>query len=185
MDDLREIAISVVGAEGLSDAELERVLGDFATVQSPEYLYVSELITLDSKGGGTSRKPGNIVLNWRRLFDLVPDVGVAAVGGIGHDSFVVALIALYVWNKVWRGSETPLSDAEASVIEALWRKDGRARTVSSDEAFELTNELRRARSADELTRSGFEAAISVLSSMQCVEVTDDSIWLREWVRKRT
>jgi len=40
------------------------------------------MITLRSFGdeGGTSRKPGNIFLNWRKLMDIVPDAAIATAG---------------------------------------------------------------------------------------------------------
>jgi hypothetical protein len=72
-----------------------------------------------------SPKPGNIVPNWRRFFDLMPDVGVAAVDLIGKNGFVTTLVALYVWNKLWRGSEAKLTDAEASSVRSRSPLTGR------------------------------------------------------------
>lgn len=184
-DDLRQFVASLPGARDVDQVAIDHVLRDFATVVPPEYSYTSELITMNSTGGGVSRKPGNILLNWRRLFDVGPDVGVAVVGAVGQNAFVVSLIALYIWNKVWRGSESPLTEAEASVIEALWSNGAGKRTIESEDGYRMTNELRVRRSAVPLSRAEFEAAIDVLTSMQCVEVTGDKIWLREWVRKKT
>lgn len=184
-EDLQTFVTDLGVSDGLSEQQIAVLLRSLAAVQLPEYTYRAELITINSAGGGMSRKPGNIVLNWRRFFDLMPDVGVAAVDLIGKNGFVTTLVALYVWNKLWRGSEAKLTDAEASVIEALWRNKGSVRTVPSDRAFALTNDLRQTMSVAPLSRSEFERATDLLVAMHCVQVTNDEIWLREWVRKRT
>ncbi|MGL5824984.1 MAG: hypothetical protein ACRCYU_09235 [Nocardioides sp.] len=188
-EELHAYAAALDVAEALGDDELTTVLHSMAVVDPPSYEYYSELITITlsstGRGGGVSRKPGNILLSWRRLFDVGPDIGVAAVGSVGQNRFVHALIGLYVWNKVWRGSEVELSEAEASVIEALWRNSAQTRKLPADDAFALTNNLRLARDAANLSRPDFERALDILVSMACIEITGDCIWLREWVRKRT
>lgn len=52
---------------------MEAWLDAFVEVAEPSYSYDMQLITLSSKGGGTSRKPGYILLSWRRMFDVGPD----------------------------------------------------------------------------------------------------------------
>lgn len=184
-EELRAFASGLDVAKGLGEGELDTLLHSIATIRPPTYEYNSELITFSSTAGGVSRKPGNILLSWSRLFDLGPDVGVAAVGSADQSHYVRALIGLYVWNKVWRSSELELTDAEASVIEALWRNGARRRELPADEAFAVTNDLRLLRSTTALSRPGFEQALDVLVGMGCVEIEGNSVWLREWVRKRT
>lgn len=184
-EDLHAFAAALEVAKPLSDGELAELLNAIATVHAPRVSAHVELITLSSMGKAKSRKSGNIVLNWGRFFDLVPDAGVATAGAAGQRGFVRTLIALYVWNKVWRGMEVELSDAEASTIEAIWSNGARTRRLPSDDAFALTNDLLLARSTAALSRRDFEIALTVLSRMACIDIEDDHVWLREWVRKRT
>ena len=93
-------------------------------------------------GGGVSRKPANLVLNWRKLFDASPDVIVAAAGAAGSGGFIRGFIGLYVWNKVWRGMEELIADSEASIIEALWCGRGGRKKLPEDEAFKIVNHAR-------------------------------------------
>lgn len=95
----------------------------------PSYSYEVQLITLSSKGGGTSRKPGHILLNWRRMFDVAPDVSIASFGIADDSPFIRGLVGLYMWNKVWRGAEEDLTDIEASIIETLWRATRRLKSM--------------------------------------------------------
>lgn len=167
------------------DDDVSRWLPNFATVTEPESTFLMHQVTLHSGGGGVSRKPGNIVLNWRKLFDVGPDALVAGSAIESNTPFVRGLIGLYVWNKVWRGAEEVLSDAEASVIESLWLDHGRNRRVTSDDAFTAVNGARRVAGLTELARGDFERTIDRLIAMHCVEVENDEIWLREWVRRKS
>ncbi len=170
--------------ERVPSATVSQWLSAFARVSEPEGHYHSRLITLHSRGGGVSRKPGNIILNWRRLFDVVPDSAMAATYP-ASTPFLRGLIGLYVWNKVWRGSEEELSDVEASVIETLWLRHGKDREVPGDVAFDSVNDARRSCELSVLTRGNFERAVDCLVAMRCLELKDGNIWLREWVRRAT
>ncbi|MCL1900176.1 MAG: hypothetical protein FWG11_06680 [Promicromonosporaceae bacterium] len=170
----------------VADIEEEVIVGSlrhFAQITEPEEVYEMKFISLSSSGG-VSRKPGNIVLNWRKLFDTGPDIAVALAGMAGQGAWVRGLIGLYVWNKFWRASEEPLTEEEASVIEALWvTRSGKS--VPADDAFARVNAEREKRGCSALTRGVFEQALNRLASMQCIELEDASIWLREWVRRAT
>jgi len=180
---LVDFAKSRARLETVPSATVRSWLHAFARITEPEIQ--SELITLRSSGGGVSRKPGNIVLNWRRLFDVGPDAAIAASAYASSTPFLRGLIGLYVWNKVWRGSEEALSDVEASVIETLWLRYGKDRRVPGDAAFDSVNEARRDCELTALTRPEFERAVDRLAAMSCLELSDGNIWLQEWVRRAT
>jgi hypothetical protein len=142
------------------------------------------MITLGSFGdeGGTSRKPGNIFLNWRKLMDIVPDATIAAAGAMTSPAWLLPLIGLYVWNKLWRGAEEELTNVEACTICALWKnKDSRNR-ISEDDGFTATNTLRAHHGLPQLTRVEYNKASNRLLAMDCIELSNGIIWLREWVR---
>jgi hypothetical protein len=171
--------------ETVPPATVRRWLHAFARVTEPEIQHTTELITLHSTGSGVSRKPGNIILNWRRLFDVGPDVAIAASAYATSGPFLRGLIGLYVWNKVWRGSEEALSGVDASIIETLWVRYGKDRRVSADVAFDSVNDARRDCELTALTRPEFERAVDRLVAMRCLKLKDGNIWLREWVRRAT
>lgn len=186
-EQLLEFAESLDESTGFRANELRELVDTLATVQPPENDddFLMHYIVLRPDSTGTSRKPGNIRLNWGKFFDTGTDVGAAAVGVAGQNGFVRAVIGLYIWNKVWRGSEAPLGDAEGSVIEALWRNYAGSRYVSSQDAFIFTNDLRQSRAVSPLSRREFEVAVDILVKMSCIKLVNDRLWLREWVRKKT
>jgi hypothetical protein len=130
---------------------------------------------------GRSRKPGNVLLNWRKLLEIVPDTTLAAAGAV-ESRWLTALAALYVWNKLWRGAEEKLTDAEATIIFALWKIRNSESKVSMDDGFEHTNLVRDGFKLPPLPRGAYEEAIDRLLEMSCVELEDNWLWLREWVR---
>lgn len=146
---------------------------------------VIEMITMDSlgRGGGRSRKPGNIYLNWRKLIDTIPDVTIAAVGGATAPGWLLPLIGLYVWNKLWCNSEEELTEVEATAICALWKNKNSDNRISEDDGYEKTNAHRKEMGLPLLSRSQFDAAMNRLLRMECIEIEEGIIWLREWVRK--
>ena len=183
--ELRDFASGLECTRNVSKNQWQAWLDAFAKVSEPSYSHDIQLITLSSSGGGSSRKPGHILLNWRRLFDVGPDVAIASVGIAEDSPFVRGLVALYVWNKIWRGADEPLTDAEASIIETLWLEVGRKRKVDEATAQVLVNSARTSCGLNSLALVDFDRAVLHLSTMKCVELEDGQIWLREWVRRRT
>jgi hypothetical protein len=147
---------------------------------------VIELVTVYSSRSprGRSRKPGNILLNWRKLIDVVPDATLAGVGATANPQWTIPLVGLYIWNKFWRGAEEELSDVEATVILALWKGRNSENKIGEDEGFVKTNEFRSTSSLPTLSRDDYTAAINRLLIMKCIEISDGIIWLREWVNIR-
>ena len=173
---------------GASDQEAvaNYMLDHFASVTEPKSEINMQLITAAGLGRpAVSRKPGNILLNWRKLFDTSPDVLVAAAGAGAGGAFVRGLIGLYVWNRIWRGIEEPISEVEASVIESLWCGRGARKRIPEDVAFDIVNDSRVQHGLEQLSRVEFTAAVDRLVGLRCVELDDGEVWLREWIRKKT
>lgn len=140
--DFEEFVATLDCAGPNPDLVAEYLLSGFARITEPQYDTTVSYITLDGRGGGVSRKPGNLVLNWRKLFDTSPDVAVAAAGFGAAGPFVRGLIGLYIWNKVWRSMEEPISALEASVIEGLWCGRAGRKLIPEAEALEIVNQAR-------------------------------------------
>ena len=162
----------------------ESVLSKFIQITpptKPEMLI--EMITAHSSGsgGGRSRKPGNIYLNWAKLMDLVPDITIAAVGGATSPHWLLPFIGLYVWNKLWCSSKEELTETEATVICALWKNRNNEHRITEDTGFEKTNVARTAMELAPLSRNEFDGAVNRLLEMKCIEIKGGVIWLREWV----
>jgi hypothetical protein len=148
----------------LPDDRIDSAVEAFSRVTPPEEPELTiGLVTISSlytTPKAQSRKPGNIVLNWRKLIDIVPDVSLASLGAATlpiAPAWSVVLVGLYVWNKIW---------------DKIAEADG----------FEKVNELRTSYSLPPLTLGQFTSVIDRLVQIDCVELEEGVIWLREWVR---
>lgn len=176
----------------LSDETVSRAVAAFSQVTPPEEPEEPEvtigLITIGSPYSAPkaqSRKPGNVVLNWRKLIDIVPDVSLAGLGAATlplPPVWSVVLAGLYVWNKIWKGSVEEFSDIEATAILALWKNRNGKDKIAEDDGFKRINELRATYSLPPLTRGQFTSVIDRFVQIDCIELDDGTIWLREWVR---
>jgi hypothetical protein len=168
------------------DAErlAEILLRSFVDHREPEETFYMGRVSLSSDGRGVSRKPGNFTLNWSRLFDSVPDIAVASIGGAAAGNFVRGMIGLYVWNKVWRAMEEPIDEVEASIVESLWVNGARQRSIPEVAAFAIVNEERTRRGCAALDSDSFTRGINRLSQLDCIELEEGNVWLREWVRRK-
>jgi hypothetical protein len=178
-------SVSQHSVPALDATAAERFVAAFAQLTAPESEGPRiEYITINSTFSPTasSRKPGNILLSWRKLVDIVPDVTLAGVGAATAPVWALPLAGLYIWNKLWRGSEEQFSDVEAITILALWKSRNGEDRVSEEDGFFHTNKLRVASGQSEVTRAEYSRAITRLIKVQCIEVEKGVIWLREWIR---
>lgn len=182
--EIDDFVTSLDAAQSLPAEQRQALLEAFVRVVEPEIDPSWSYIVLSPGGSGVSRKPGHITLNWRRMFDVGPDVTVAGLGAASDAPYVHVLVGLYIWNKVWRGMEEELTEDEASVIEALWSEP--ASSVARADLFASANQTRTARGLPVLTEGQFARAVDRLVEMRCIKIKEGgAIWRREWVRKRT
>jgi hypothetical protein len=169
---------------GDSERVANSVIEAFATLTPPERPPMSlDLIVmgLGPRPSAASRKPGNIVLNWRKLVEIIPDATLAATGA-KESSWLMLLAALYIWNKLWRAAEEKLTDIEATIILALWKNKNADKKISMDGGYEKANAVRSGFNLSPISRITYEHAINRLLELGCVELENDWLWLREWVR---
>jgi len=91
------------GRPQLQSSHIYQLIDSFITITPPQnppllvhYITIARL----GQAGGESRKPGNIILNWKRLFELVPDITIAGAGAT-EAQWLIPFAALYIWMKLW------------------------------------------------------------------------------------
>ncbi|MDZ4817597.1 MAG: hypothetical protein SGJ20_01345 [Planctomycetota bacterium] len=173
----------------LSTGIINDVLEAFAQVTPPQEPELTiGLVTISSlytSPQAQSRKPGNVLLNWRKLIDIVPDVSLAGLGAATlpvAPGWSIVLAGLYIWSKVSRSSTEVFSDIEAIVILAFWKNKNSDNKIPEAEEFTRANELRASYSLQPLTHGQYASAVDRLTTIDCLELEDGIIWLREWVR---
>lgn len=168
----------------LVQSDVQNLIGSFVTLTAPldsptliRFLTIAEL----GRGGGNSRKPGNITLNWSNVFELVPDITLAGASTVGVP-WLLPFAALYIWMKLWKSSEVNLAEEDAFVVYSLWIHRDERNKIAEDAAFQKMQVLARQHGIPPLTKTRFTEIINKLLSLECIEMESGVIWLREWVR---
>lgn len=155
---------------------------EYRSVEPRRDVFTSELIILGAQKA-VQVQPRKVGASLRRLFKLsdddAPNVGDSL--GIGDD-FSHALLGLYLVGRFVADNVIPLSDHEASVIEALWKNDDKGNAAMCSSALKWTNDLRRARSLATLSRAEFDQAAKNLKHLRCIELeANDHLTRKETV----
>jgi hypothetical protein len=141
-----------------------------------------EYITaLNPAAGGQTRKLGNIRLNWRKLFDKAPELVLTGAGV--SQPWLVPFAALYAWNLVWSLARIEITPAQAMAMHALWNAGQQSRRFSEAEALSVVNSFRITCREAPQSEAEFAKVINDLVALQCVELSDGVICLREGVEK--
>ncbi len=172
------LPIDIVGREEIAAT----LVSIFCQITPPEYETSFHLITLDSRGGGISRKPGNIVLNWRRLFTSIPNIVLTGVGAVALP-WLWPFAVLAIWNEVWGQSKIELSQRHGIAIAAMWENRSNKQRIGKSEALTHINDKLTEYGYPEMVEKEFCKIIADLEEMQCIETDGDEIWLREWVKR--
>lgn len=141
-------------------------------------------ITLYDSGasGGDTRKPGNLRLNWKKLFGELGDIALNTVSAIAIPS-LIPFAALSLWNTLWIHSNIPLSREHATTLYAMWQGRDTHNRISETDAQEKTGLLFQLYQWPPMELNVFSSILRDLVRLECIERKErDSIWLREWVK---
>ncbi|MBE9515083.1 MAG: hypothetical protein IMY79_02975 [Chloroflexi bacterium] len=136
------------------------------------------------RGGGRSIKPGNMVLNIRKLITAVAGGGLTVVTAVAIP-WTAPLAAIVIWDRIWSNLKLELSEREAAIIWTMWmNRDDDNCVVDADLLVKVNSELAAYRRSS-ISRQELDDALETLKRMRCIERSrsDPSKWgLREWVR---
>lgn len=185
--ELRQVAMQ--SQIKLSEETLHATLAAFVQVTAPEKAETeidSNLgwITMHSfpKPNAVSQKPGNLLLNWRKLMDIVPDISLAGLGAVSlPDAMGIVIAGLYIWNKLWSGSTEVFSEEEAVTMLALWKNRDSQNRITEPEGFSKTNVMRSVYSLPPLCKTDFSGIIDRLVALGCMKLENGVLSLRESV----
>ena len=145
-----------------------------------------QLLTLDSLRdykNGSSIKPGNIVLNIKELIEAIPEV-VSIGAGMVCDNLVITVCGAFsLWLKLRDIATVSITREQAFTIVALWKSCNSAHKISLDDGFIATNVLLKQYGESEITNLKYNIVIDSLIKMQCIELTEGIIWLRECISR--
>lgn len=159
----------------------------FVSISPPlEEPPMMQLLTMDSLRNykdGSSIKPGNILLNIRKLIEAIPEVVSIGAGMVSDNHIVTVCGALSLWLKLRDIATINISKEQAFVIVALWKNCNSNHKISLDDGFIATNNLFDQYGEPKITSLKYNMIIDSLVKIECIELTEEIIWLREWISK--
>lgn len=129
-----------------------------------------------------SIKPGNIILNWRKLIGAI--LGMALTGaGAATSSWFIVLGALVILRELYSISKIELSQMHAATMIVMWENhDGRHR-ISEARARELIDKAFLKMGVNQTNEETFARIVDDLTSVGCIQISNGEIWLREWISR--
>lgn len=172
---------SVPHADQLSS----EVISAFCHITPPEADVSIDMVTIAraSQGGrGRSVKPGNILLNWKKVIEFVPE-GILTITGATANPWMYALAALVVWNRVWSLLQIEITEAHAVVIWSMWTNRDKDNRIEEEKLLRVVNMSLASTQREPMHHSELHNILMELEKLQCIKPLEGKWWLREWVRK--
>jgi len=160
------------------------IIDHFVNITPPEKELCSEFITIrqGGMGGGSSTKPGNIWLNWRKLLVEGAESILTVVGAVAVP-WLIPLAGLVVWNKVWSLASIKIDERHAAVIWAMWKNRHEENCIKNDKVLDLVNKNLSEYNRPTMNQKELKDILKDLEEMECIEATEENKWwLREWVK---
>lgn len=174
--------------QGASTELARKIVDNFAYITAPERPSIDLGLVrafAGGSGGGRSTKPGNVVLNMRKLVVAIASGALTLVGATAAP-WMLLLGGLVVWESLWSAAEIQLGESEAAVLWAMWiSRDKDNNTVRKAEVAEVVNSELGKCGKPALAQADIETALSRLKTIDCIAIAEDhpdSYWLREWVQ---
>lgn len=161
------------------------IVNNFTRVTPPEKEpVILELITMNGRGRARSVKPGNVLLNFRKLLTSLAASGLAVVGAVAVP-WTAPLAAIIIWDSVWSNLKVELSEREAAIIWTMWLNRDDDNRVSDAELLDMVNSELRKNGRSSISHQELDDSLKTLKRMQCIERSESDPskwWLREWVQ---
>jgi hypothetical protein len=163
------------------------VAGYFANVTAPYWEPPPmKLVTIvpGGHGGGTTTKPGNVVLDLRKLVSAIA-TGALTIAGTMAVPWTLIVGALVTWDNLWSCLELKIDDVQACVLWSLWQARDDRYTVAKADVLEAVQRERQVAGAQPLSQQEIVHALKDLAKMKCIKESprDPERWrLRERVK---
>ena len=162
----------------------KRIIDNFVQNTPPEMPRM-EFITMSQGGygGGTTTKPGNLVLNLRTLLVDLAEVITIGAGAL-NVHWLAPFVALRIWNKLWSRLNIKISEHEAVVLLTMWKNCDHNNYIPEDGVLDLVNTELGSNGRSSISRQELDDSLEILRRMKCIQRSTsikNKWWLRESV----
>ena len=155
-----------------------------------EMPHTTQLIIINSSSkfqNGESIKPGNIMLNIKKLIDSLPDLTIACVAVSTEIPILKVCAFLNIWKMLRNIISIKITKDEAMTIIALWESCNKDRKITTSNGFDSVNAFLKNLSMNKYTMDKYIDILNKLKEIGSIELSKDdkdTLWLREWVSKK-
>jgi hypothetical protein len=184
--ELTDIVKNVIQIYDIQNREkiASEIINHFVDITPPEIESSLNLITIRQSGlgGGSSTKPGNIWLNWRKLLVEGSESILTFIGAVAVP-WLIPLAGLVVWNKIWSMLTIEISERHAVVIWTMWLNKDSENCIEHRLILNLVNQELLKYNRPQMNQQELDEVLKDLEKMECIEKTEgNKWWLREWVK---
>lgn len=154
-----------------------------APYRGPLLVAFVKLDSLKNYSRGRSVKPGNIRLNIKALMDTIPDMIIMSVSIAVDIPVLQVCAALNLWKTIRGVFTVDISKDQAYLIVSLWKNCDSRHRISSETGFTAVNSLLGKYGEDAINDKKYNYLLDSLERIQCIELEDGVIRLRERVSK--
>jgi len=132
-------------------------------------------------GGGESVKPGNLLLDMRKLFTKTASSVLTVTGAIALP-WAIPLAALVVWDAFWSTLKVEVSEREAAVLWTMWLKRDDDNCVSNQGLLAEVNQELARDGRTPITAKDLTVTLNNLHRLGTIEPAKSKAntwWLRE------
>ena len=126
-------------------------------------------------------KPGNIIINWKKLIKMIPDIAITISAATGP-GWVLPFVVLNIIRDLYDIASIDIKVDHATCILALWKSKGALNKFDETRGLCLINEVRVKLNLKTINNTEFLRLIEDLESINCLKMENSEIKLIEEVR---
>ncbi len=127
-----------------------------------------------------SIKPGNILLNWKKILECIPESIITTVHSIAVP-WLIPLAALAVLIKLLQISTIKLDERYAAAIWTMWQYKDENNSIEKDKILELVNKELSKFDRKEMTEEELNSILNVLEKIKCIRQIENKYFFNETI----
>ena len=131
--------------------------------------------------GVVSVKPGNILLNWKKLL-IDSAESILTLYGLKSNPWLISLAGLIIWNRIYSLLNIKLSERHAVVIWVMWRNRDEYDSIENKCIKKYVNEELKNFKMKEMSEEELSEILNDLQKMKCIKKYGDKYRLVEKVK---
>jgi len=172
---------NIQNKEKISSIIIDRFVDDITPPETELIRYKLEMRPIGI-GGGKSIKPGNILLNWRKLLVSASEI-ILTVAGAFATPWLIPFAGLVVLNTILSLSTIEITERHAAVIWTIWSNRDPKNCVEGKAILKLVNKELQKYNRPKMNQKELDMVLKDLKKMKCIKEIEENKWcLREKVK---